>query len=72
MHANVRVRSGAPGAASMLTRLLALSLGSGLPAWAGWTLGRPHGILAGFLCANVAFAVGWYLSRKFVREHLDF
>ena len=56
----------------MLTRLLVLALGSGLPAWAGWSLGRPHGILTGFLCANVAFATGWYLSRKFVREHLDF
>jgi len=29
------------------------------------------GLLPGFLCANVAFAIGWYLSRKFVREHLD-
>ena len=55
----------------MLTRFLALSLGSGLPAYAGWAIGRPHGIMAGFLCANLAFAVGWYYSRRFVRDHLD-
>jgi len=56
----------------MMTRLVVLVLGGVLPAWAGWSLGRGFGILAGFLCANVAFAIGWYYSRKFVREHLDF
>ncbi len=56
----------------MLTRLLALTLGSALPAWAGWTVGSSWGVLAGFLCANICFAGGWFLSRKFVRNHLDF
>jgi len=55
----------------MLTRFLAIALGSSLPAWAGWRLGSPHGMLIGFLYANVAFALGWYYSRKFVRDHLD-
>jgi hypothetical protein len=55
----------------MLTRMLVISLGSCLPAYAGWSFGRPHGLLVGFLCANVAFAIGWYYSRKFVRENLD-
>jgi len=55
----------------MLTRMLAVSLGSSLPAYAAWELTRPLGILAGFFFANVAFAVGWYYSRKFVRDHLD-
>jgi len=55
----------------MLTRFLAVALGSGLPAWAAWVAARPYGILTAFLLADVAFAVGWYYSRKFVREHLD-
>jgi hypothetical protein len=55
----------------MLTRLLVLALGSGVPAWAGWTLASQQGLLQGFLAANVCFAGGWYVSRKFVREHLD-
>lgn len=55
-----------------MTRFLAVALGSALPAWAGWVAGRPHGVLVGFLCANLAFAAGWYLSRRFVRDHLDF
>jgi len=55
----------------MLTRMLVVTLGSGLPAYAGWSIGRPHGLLIGFLAANLAFALGWYYSRKFVREHLD-
>ena len=55
----------------MMTRLLVLALGSVLPAWAGWTVASQHAVLSGFLAANVCFAGGWYLSRKFVREHLD-
>jgi hypothetical protein len=56
---------------AMMTRLVVLVLGSGLPAWVGWSFGSGAGILEGFLCANVGFAIGWYYSRKFVREHLD-
>jgi hypothetical protein len=56
----------------MMTRVAVLAIGSGLPAWAGWSLGHGAGPLSGFLCANAAFAIGWYLSRKFVRDHLDF
>jgi len=55
----------------MLTRMLVLALGTGLPAYAGWSIGRPHGLLIAFLGGNLAFALGWYYSRKFVREHLD-
>jgi len=55
----------------MFTRMLALSLGSGLPAYMAWEAGRPYGILTGFLCSNVAFAIGWYCSRRFVRDHLN-
>ncbi len=54
-----------------MIRFFVLALGSGLPAWWAWTLARDYGLLAGFLSANVAFAVGWYVSRKFIHDHLD-
>lgn len=54
-----------------MTRNLALALGSGLPAWAGWTLGEPNGIMTGYWLAVLGFAIGWYFSRRFVREYLD-
>ena len=59
------------GGSATLTKLLVLGLGSGLPAWAGWTLGRPSGIMSGYWLAVVSFAVGWYFSRKLVRDFLD-
>jgi len=55
----------------MMSRLMVLVLGSGLPGWAGWIVARDAGVLVAFLSANVCFAAGWYFSRKFVRNHLD-
>jgi hypothetical protein len=55
----------------MFTRLLVLVLGSGLPGWSGWIVASEFGVLPGFIAANLCFAGGWYLSRKFVHEHLD-
>jgi hypothetical protein len=55
----------------MFTRLLVLALGSGLPGWSGWIIAGELGVLQGFIVATLCFAGGWYLSRKFVREHLD-
>jgi len=46
-------------------------VGSGLPGWLGWVVGREFGVLGAFVCANLAFAIGWFYSRKFVRDHLD-
>lgn len=54
-----------------ITRFLVVTLSSGLASWAGWSFGRPFGILAGFLVANLGFATGWYFGRSFVRNHLD-
>ncbi len=54
-----------------ITRFLVVGLSSGLGAWAGWSLGSPGGILAGFLLANLGFAVGWYFGRDFVRNNFD-
>ncbi len=54
-----------------MTKLLCLLLGSGLPAWAGWSLGEPSGILTAYWLAVVGFALGWYLSRRFVSDFLE-
>lgn len=54
-----------------LTRVLVVALSCSLSAWGGWSLGRPWGVLAGFLLANPGFALGWYLSRSFVRNNFD-
>jgi hypothetical protein len=54
-----------------LTRFLCVALGAGLAAWAGWRLGAGAGILPAFLCANLGLAIGWYYSRRFVRNNLD-
>ncbi len=54
-----------------ITRFLVVTLATGLAAWFGWTLGRPMGILPGFLAANVGFATGWYYGRAFVRNNFD-
>jgi hypothetical protein len=55
----------------MNSRIIVLALGSGLPGWLGWVVGREFGVLGAFVCANLAFAIGWFYSRKFVRDHLD-
>jgi len=54
-----------------MIRLMVLAIGSGLPAYGGWVACSPYGILPGFLAANVAFAAGWYVSRRFVANYLD-
>lgn len=54
-----------------ITRFLIVALTSGLCASVGWSLGRPAGLLAGFLVANLGFAVGWYFGRAFVRNNFD-
>ncbi len=54
-----------------ITRFLVVSLTTGLTAWAGWSVGRPWGLLPGFLVANVGFATGWYFGRSFVRNNFD-
>ena len=56
----------------MLTRGLLVSWGSLGPAWVAWELFSSRGIMVGFLCALIAFALGWYLSRQFVSKHLDY
>lgn len=54
-----------------ITRLLVVALSTGITAWMGWNLGRPFGLLPGFLVANIGFATGWYFGRTFVRNNLD-
>ena len=54
-----------------MVKTLTLMLGSGLPAWAAWSYGLAHGIMAAWWMAVVAFSLGWYVSRRFVRDYLD-
>jgi hypothetical protein len=55
-----------------LTKILAVALGSSLPAYLAWSLTEPHSIMIRFWVTLGAWALGWYLSRRFVRNHLDF
>jgi hypothetical protein len=54
-----------------MIRFMVLAIGSGLPAYGAWTVCQPYGVLPGFLAANVAFALGWFVSRRFVADFLD-
>jgi len=50
---------------------MAVALGSGLPAYLAWLSTEPQSIMVRFWATLVAFSLGWYLSRRFVRNHLD-
>ena len=54
-----------------MIKTLTLALGSGLSAWLGWSLGHSYGIMIGYWLAVMGFALGWYYTRRFVREYLD-
>lgn len=54
-----------------MIRTMVLALGSAGPAYMAWEVCHPYGALSGFLAANVAFALGWYMSRRFVASFLD-
>jgi hypothetical protein len=54
-----------------MIKTLALALGSGLPPWAGWSLGQEQGIMTGYWLAVIGLALGWYLTRRFVAEYLE-
>ena len=54
-----------------ITKFLIVALASGMSAWLGWSVGRPAGLLSGFLVANLGFAFGWYFGRGFVRNNFD-
>ncbi len=54
-----------------LTKFLSVGLMTGLGAWSGWTIADEWSPIPQFLLANLGFAVGWALGRKFVRSYLD-
>jgi len=54
-----------------MVKTLTLALGSGVPAWAGWSFGQEQGIMIAWWMAVVGFSVGWFFSRKIVSEFLD-
>jgi len=65
----VRGRAGARGFA--LTKFMVLALGSGLPAYLVFQALAEQGLMIRFWGTLISFAVGWYLSRSFVRNYLD-
>jgi len=51
--------------------MLVLSLGTGLPAYLVFGLLEERDMMIRFWGTLIAFAAGWYVSRSFVRNHLD-
>ena len=51
--------------------MMAVAIGSGLPAYLAWSFTEPQSIMVRFWVTLVAWSLGWYLSRRFVRDHLD-
>jgi len=45
-------------------------LGTTVGGWLGWTAGARFGIFAAFVLGIVGTALGLYLGRKIVRDHL--
>ena len=65
--ARVRIRQwGLP-----LTKVMVLGLGSGLPAYLVFGLLQEQDLMIRFWGTLVAFALGWWVSRTFVRNYLD-
>ena len=54
-----------------MTKVMVLGLGSGLPAYLVFGLLQEQDLMIRFWGTLVAFAVGWWVSRTFVRNYLD-
>lgn len=54
-----------------LIKAMVVSLGSGLPASLVFQALAEHSLMIRFWATLIAFAVGWYVSRTFVRKYLD-
>jgi len=50
-------------------KFLLLLTGSSLGGWAGWTLGKPFGMMLGFLLSLIGTGVGVYAARWFIRDY---
>ena len=50
---------------------MAVALGSGVPAYMAWSATEGQSIMVRFWATLVVWSVGWYVSRRFVRDHLD-
>lgn len=51
--------------------MLVLSIGTGLPAYLAFELLEEREIMTRFWGTLVVFAAGWFVTRTFVRDHLD-
>jgi hypothetical protein len=50
---------------------MVVSMGSGIPSLIAWNQTETFGLMTQFWSALGFGAIGWYLSRRFVQEHLD-
>lgn len=54
-----------------MIKIMAVAIGSSLPAYLVWSMTEPQTIMIRFWATLVAWSLGWYVSRRFVRNHLD-
>lgn len=59
------------GGDEALTKFMVIALGSGLPAYLVYQALEDRDLMIRFWGTLVTFAAGWYVSRSFVRNHLD-
>lgn len=52
--------------------MLAVAIGSSLPAYLVWEATGAQSIMVRFWVTLIAWGLGWYASRRFVRTYLDF
>ncbi len=69
--ATARGGCGSAGRELALTKIMVVAVGSGLPAYLVFQALADQGLMIRFWGTLVSFAAGWYLSRAFVRNHLD-
>ena len=55
-----------------MVKMLAVVIGSSLPAYLAWEATGDQSVMVRFWAALIAWGLGWYLSRRFARTHLDF
>jgi hypothetical protein len=54
-----------------LIKFMVVALGSGLPAYLVFQALQDQELMIRFWGTLIAYAIGWYASRSFVRNHLD-
>ena len=52
--------------------MLVVAIGSSLPAYLAWDATETQSIMVRFWVTLIATSLGWYVSRRFAQNHLDF